>query len=219
LGRINNNMNRLILASFVAAALLTPAANAQHLSVGVALGTPFTGGISDATSTAVDTITHTFSNSNEYLVGPMVEVHLPLNLSIEADALYRPINVTTDFQIVPNPAQRTSSTYSTWEFPVLGKYRLPLLPIVKPFVEAGPSFRASSSSLSFLSNHGFTIGGGLEVKILRLRIAPAIRYTHWGPGSQNGVIIFNPGSGTAATILPGNPSNQNQGEFLVGFSF
>ena len=213
-------MKRLILIFPIAVAFLAPVARAQHISVGVALGTPFTGGLSNFTSSGIDTVTRTFSNSNEYLVGPMVDVRLPLNLGFEVDALYRPVNVTTDFQVVPNPSVRSSHNYATWEFPVLGKYRLPFLPVVKPFVEAGPSFRAKSSNLSFLSGKGFTIGAGLEVKILRLRIAPALRYTHWGSGSQgNAAILVSGLSVTSVVTASGNPSNQNQGEFLVGFSF
>jgi len=207
-------MKRIVSFLLIAsAAAFNQVANAQHISVGAAIGTPFSGGISDFTLSGVDTVSHTFSNSNNYLVGPMVDVRLPLNLGFEVDVLFRPVNVTTDSTVIPNLTRRSSNDYASWEFPVLGKYRLPFVPAVKPFVEAGPSFRAKSSSLSYLSGKGFTIGGGVEVKILRLRIAPALRYTHWGAGAT----LASPGSGlfnAAAT-----PTNQNQGEFLVGFSF
>jgi hypothetical protein len=91
------------------------------------------------------------------------------------------------------------------------------LPIVKPFVEAGPSFRAKGSSLSQLSGKGFTFGAGIEAKILKLRIAPVIRYTHWGSDSQGTGIAC---AGVCVAIpAAAPPSQQNQAEFLVGFSF
>ena len=150
----------------------------------------------------------------------MVDIRLPLNLGIEVDALYRPLNLTIRFcKSASGPTMvRTSHNYASWEFPVLGKYRLPLLPVVKPFVEAGPSFRAKGSSLSYLSGKGFTFGGGIEVKILRLRIAPVLRYTHWGSDSPGNGHNYAPEPRVTIPTTP-LPSNQNQAEFLVGFSF
>jgi hypothetical protein len=211
----HEGMRKLVL--FLSAiAAFGPVAGAQHISVGIVGGVPFTGGLTDFTPNVAAAVAHSFSDSNDYLVGPMVDIRLPLNLGIEVDALYRPVNITTDLQVLPNPEVRTSKNYATWEFPILGKYRLPFLPIIKPFVEAGPSFRATGSSLSYFSSKGFTFGGGLEVKILRLRIAPAIRYTHWGSDSARTAIQFFPGT-TDTTIF--GPSQQNQAEFLVGLSF
>jgi hypothetical protein len=190
----------------------TPAVFAQHISVGVTAGVPFTGGLSDFTtpSNVLNQVTHTYSNSHQYIVGPMIEVRLPLNLAIEADALYRPINTATNVIATTGSSQvmfQSSVNVATWEFPVLGKYRFPF-PIVKPYIEAGPSFRKAGSDLSYISGKGFTLGGGIEVKILKLRIAPELRYTHWGSDSPPPI---------SSSFFA--PSNGNQGEFLVGFSF
>jgi len=202
---------------FLIAAAFIPVADAQHISVGIAAGFPLTDGMSDFSSVANQITTHDYSNSKLYILGPMIEVRLPLSLAIEVNALYRPLNLTIDSQTGLGPIIRTSHDYSSWEFPVLGKYRLPLLPVVKPFVEAGPSFRAKGSSLSYLSGRGFSLGGGIEVKILRLRIAPVLRYTHWGSDSTvTGIICTGP-CVTIPTTAPA--SNQNQAEFLVGLSF
>jgi hypothetical protein len=155
-------------------------------------------------------VTHSYSNSNEFIIGPMLEVRLPLSLAIELDALYHPLNATANVVVGSGASQVTvssSTTYATWEFPVLGKYRF-ALPIVKPYIEAGPSFLKTSSSLSWFSGRGFTLGGGVEVQVLRLRIAPEVRYTHWGSDSPPPI---------NANFFA--PSNQNQAEFLVGFSF
>ena len=181
---------------------------AQHISVGIAGGVPFTGGIADFTTTNAlsDEVSHSFSNSNEFIIGPTLEIRLPFSLAIEADALYRPISVATNVTVGSVTVQ-SSSNYSSWEFPVLGKYRFPL-PIVSPYVEAGPSFRAKGSSIGYFSSDGFTLGGGVELKLLRLRIAPEVRYTHWGSDSVPPI--------NASFFAP---SQQNQAEFLVGISF
>ena len=205
------NPRKLAGKFVVLLALGASAASAQHLSVGIDAGIPLTGGLSNFTSpnSILTQVTHTSSNSNGYLVGPMVEVRLPWNLAIEVDALYRPVNAAISIQVnLPGLAAiQSSTTLSTWEFPVLGKYRFPL-PGVAPFIEAGPSFRKTGSGLAWFSDRGFTLGGGVEVKVLNLRIAPEIRYTHWGSDSPPPI--------NASFFAP---SSQNQGEFLVGFSF
>lgn len=189
---------------------------AQPFSVGVVAGVPFTDGVANSTTAPVDgEVTHAFSPSKLYIVGAMGEIRLPLRLAIEVDALYRPISIESDEQLGSTTFKSPSENFSNWEFPVLGKYRFPF-PAVKPFVEAGPSFRKTGCcELSYLSNYGVTLGGGVELKLLRLRVAPAVRYTRWGSDgpacySNNGVISCSPS-------FP--PSNRNQAEFLVGFSF
>ncbi len=194
---------RNILAGLVLAA---SGLSAQHISVGVKIGTPITDPFSDQTFTSVDVITRSFSDSRKLIVGPMLEVRLPLGLAIEADALYRPLDLTTVTQVIPRPGVQNSQTLNSWVFPVLGKFRLPF-PIVKPYAEAGPSFRRNGGILnSYWSGKGFTFGAGVEVKILKLRIAPELRYTRWGSDPKS-----------VTSIAPS--SGQNQGDFLVGFSF
>jgi hypothetical protein len=194
---------------FVVSLFLVIGAFGQSLSVGIRGGVPFTGALSDLTTHGVDVISRSFSDSNEYIIGPMVELHLPLGLSIEADALYRPLNVTTENQVAPQlTVFRTSNNVSSWEFPIMGKFRIPVLPLVKPYVGAGPNFRVAGSNLSFISNKGLAVGLGVELKISKLRIAPEIRYTRWG--SDNKATV-----GTLVSIV----SNTNEGEFLVGISF
>ena len=183
-------------------------ASGQAVSVGVRAGVPFTGALSDLTTHGVDAINRSFSDSHEFIAGPMIELHLPLGLSVEADALYRPLNLTIENQVAPRPAIfRSSTNVGSWEFPILGKFRLPV-PLVKPYVDAGPSFRAVGSELNALSNKGLTVGLGLELKISKLRIAPEVRYTRWGSDVK-------PSVGTFVSIA----SQTNQGEFLLGISF
>jgi hypothetical protein len=85
-------------------------------------------------------------------------------------------------------------------------------PIVKPYLEAGPSFRATGSAVSnYFSKAAFTIGAGVEIKVLRLRVEPELRYMRWG-ADANLTYGSTPVSNLAA-------SNVNQVEFLVGIAF
>jgi hypothetical protein len=56
-------------------------------------------------------------------------VHLPLSFSVEADALYRPLNLTATNTIIARPGFMTSVSgkLNSWEFPLLAKYRLPAI--------------------------------------------------------------------------------------------
>ncbi len=131
----------------------------------------------------------------------MLEVHLPMGISVEGDALYRPLHLTSTFANVGHNA-----TVNSWELPVLVKYHLKF-PIVKPFIEAGPSFRhvsEFSGDSPHLSAKGVAAGVGVEVKALFVRVAPEFRYTHWG--SDSNVSTFA-------------NSHSNQLEFLLGISF
>ena len=194
---------------FVVSLFLLTSAFGQSLSVGIRGGVPFTGAHSDLTTHGVDVISRSFSDSNHYIVGPMVELHLPFGFSVEADGLYRPLNVTTESQVAPQQTVfRTSKDVSSWEFPIMGKFRIPVLPLIKPYVGAGPNFRVAGSDLSFVSNKGLAVGLGVELKISKLRIAPEVRYTRWGSDTKLTV-------GNVVSVA----SNTNQGEFLVGISF
>jgi hypothetical protein len=187
-------------------AVFSSACFGQRLSFGVKGGLPVTDAFSDHTSLGVDVITHSFSSSKNYVVGPMIELRLPLGLSVEADAFYRPLDLTTDNRVLPQPAIHSSSNLSSWEFPVLGKYHFLHVPVLSPYVEAGPIFRAVGASGSYLSNQGFTLGGGVDIKLLVLRVSPEIRYSRWGKDAT-------------VTGFLAAPSNINQAEFLIGVSF
>jgi hypothetical protein len=188
--------------------LLSAGAFAQlPFGVGVKAGVPLTDGFS---KTQLAPNSFASSDSKNYIVGPMVELRLPFHLAVEADALYRPLNVTTTTTNGTTVTATTSSDFSSWEFPILAKYRFGF-PVVHPYIEAGPSFRTTANTISNLSNNGVTLGAGVEVNALLLRIAPEFRYTHWSSDSKSaltGLVTQTPFS-----------SKQDQVEFLVGFSF
>jgi len=205
--RLNPYMRPFLLLA-CSLPLLMSTAFAQHLiSFGVKGGVPLTDAFVNNTTTGVDVVTQTFSSSKNFVAGLTLELKLPLGFSVEADALYRPLNLTTTTHVLPNTFFTSSQDIHSGEFPILAKYHFLHLPLVSPYVEAGPNFRAVASGGSYLSGKGFAMGGGVDFKLPIVRISPEIRYTHWG---QDGTLIF----GEA-----GSPSNRNQAEFLIGLSF
>jgi hypothetical protein len=171
-------------------------------------------GITDAFSPGGDPpVVFSQSATKDYIIGPTVDLRLPLGLSLEADALYRPESLEIQSVVVTNPTTNpTLSTtpfekqrVNTFEFPLLVKYRLPVSRI-KPVLEVGPSFRAGGSNnyLTYdLAHSGFTIGGGLEYKLPVLRLSTDLRFTEWAKSSST----------SEAT------PNNNQVELLFGFTF
>jgi Outer membrane protein beta-barrel domain len=203
-------MRKILAISFF---LVCPAAFGQLFSFGVRGGVPLTSAYSSGDSVQVT------SSSKGYLVGPMVELHLPFGLAVEADALYRPVQNLV--QISPNTYESYSSNAGSWEFPILAKYHFLPLPIVKPYVDAGPSFRTVSGNEGNFSTAGLTLGAGVEVKLLRLRIEPEFRYIRWGSGNGaiNAQFMITGPSATGTYVPVIVPANLNQAEFLVGIAF
>ena len=81
-----------------------PAFAQDWLTVGVKGGLPFTDSFKDRTYQEAITVLnpglpapvttliipiHTYSDSKNFLIGPTIELRLPLGLAVEADALYR----------------------------------------------------------------------------------------------------------------------------------
>ena len=150
-------------------------------------------------------VVHNYSPSKDYLVGPFIELRLPLGFGVEADGLYRQLHFATLVTGATTPYEIRSNS---WEFPILAKYRFKL-PIARPYIDAGPSFRTSSNTFSgsTLSHSGFAAGAGVDIKALLLHISPEIRYTRWAADSI-----------PAGTTDPPY-SNENQVELLVGIGF
>jgi opacity protein-like surface antigen len=169
-----------------------PLAMAQPFGAGVKLGATLTNAVSSIGS-------ETIPNSNTLIVGPYIELRLPLGFSIEGDALYYP-------GIYSNAA----GGGSIWQFPILAKLGLQLGPI-RPYLEGGPSYSHLSDvktlpDLLHSSNYGLTLGAGIELKISAFRIAPEIRY--------NGVALTS-----IQSPLGLFKANHNQVIFQVGLGF
>src|SRR5712692_10381755 len=79
------------------------------ISFGVKGGVPLTDALSQ-------------SRSKNYVIGPMVELKLPLGFAIEADALYRPLNLTAGSYTFGSSIARSFEDVGSAEFPILAKY-------------------------------------------------------------------------------------------------
>jgi hypothetical protein len=183
-----------LLALILFFSLCTFRLPAQPFSFGIRAGTPLDEAFVNEGGKNL------FSHDTQRLViGPTVELRLPFHLGLEADALYRRYNIGGDV--------------NHWEFPILVKYRFSGAPLIHPYVAAGPSFNHVSDPGMFLdrpnaSTAGFTMGAGIEVRALILRLSPELRYTRW----RDKNIDLGPSNS-------GLSSNLNQVEFLVGFTF
>jgi opacity protein-like surface antigen len=195
----------------------------QPFSFGVKAGVPLNDFLSAAQSQNVSYVTAT----NRYIGGVTAELHLPFGLGVEVDALYRHVNYQENSNLVSG-STITDTTASDFEFPLLGKYRFPMVKVVHPFVDAGVAFdsvagvkqevttvlngiiyKSSTPNPTELHNsttRGFVIGGGIDIRFLVIHLLPEIRYTRWGAQQffdVNGLLH----------------SNVNQGEFLLGITF
>lgn len=177
------------------------------LSVGVKAGIPITDAFSNRSLGPNQSF---YSNSQNYILGPSIELRLPFHVSAEFDALYRPLTFGASTASVVNgsPVLSTSSTtLSSWEFPLMFKYHFHNERLVKPYAEVGPSFRTGAQQLSYLSGAGISAGVGADVKVPLVRLSPELRYTHWS------------GDGGHSPLTAPLGSRQDQVEFLFGFSF
>ena len=206
-------MKPVIVRSLLLFFLGASAAFCQPFSFGVKLGVPLT----DFFNT-VGSSNFTFNaTTDRYIVGPTAELHLPLGLGVEVDALYRHMSYTGSGLI----GSITSSSVNSgdWEFPVLVKYRFPMK-IVRPYVDGGVAWdklfgltqsvkesiaTGSPTVVNQNTTAGIVLGGGIDIHV-KIHIMPEIRYTRWGSAQ------FSDPTG----LLRGT---QNQAEFLLGITF
>lgn len=198
-----------LFAFFAMWLLATPLASAQFLGAGVKLGAaPTKWAGSPGTGPNVS------DESNQFNIGPYLELRLPLGFAIEADALYRSVGAITVANI-GDSVRRSVTDARSWEFPVMAKYRFPT-PVVKPFVLAGPTFRRTGNQTidsicngndcapadtGVISNAGFTragfvLGGGLEWKAGALRLTRYSARTaapYFTTGTNQTQILFSVG--------------------------
>lgn len=140
------------------------------------------------------------------VIGPAVEINLSQRWSVEGNALHRTLKyrVYSDF---PGRVCAINTfcggDVSTWQFPLLVKYRIPLAGKIKPFIAAGPSFRTHSNpSGARPSSYGSTAGAGIEIDAGPFYFTPTVRYTRWG-----------------ADGLQFQPTIRNQVEVLGGIGY
>ena len=188
---------------------------AQHLTIGAEGGLRFTG----------DVPTYGSSNSKPYLVGPKIEVGLPLHFALEADMLYSRLGNTSYIPSIANESTiRTIA--NSWAFPVLVKYRLPVAR-THPFLSLGLGPRHASgrinaihygyypSDVTFSSvgwqahDHAWVLGGGIEIGLWKIRTTPELRYLRWKVPSSP-----SPNDASYYLTVP-----QNEGQLLLGIGW
>jgi hypothetical protein len=185
----------MLLKTFLCFLVTAACGLAQPLGAGLKVGVPVT----DAFKVLpVPTLAVFSGDAPRYTFGPYVELRLPARMAIEVDALYR----SYDFR-----SAGVGASASSWEFPVLLKHRL-ASGLVRPYFDAGVSFSRLSdislASLNHRSNYGIVVGGGVEVKLLLIKVSPEVRYTGWAFRNFDGSQV---------------QSNRNQLAVLVGFGF
>ena len=204
--------------ALLAAGLMTSSAfAAEAVSIGVKGGVPLTDAFEVFNRNAVSYAV----NTKRYLVGPTVEFHLPLRLSLEVDALYKRLG----YQYSNVGTQTFARTViNSWEFPVLGKWEILPGPM-RPFVDLGASFRhlsgvsqvrsvagavgvqVNAAEFNRSNDIGLAAGFGIAFKAGPVRISPEFRYTHWGTES-----FRDPVNALLRT-------RRDQGDFLLGLTF
>ena len=151
------------------------------------------------------------SQAHLVVIGPLVEFRMTASLGLEIAGLYRRLRFNSETvsitQIAPGVEGRSGSTSSTsastWEFPVLLKYYFRDA-AVRPYIGGGFSVvrvtnvEQSTDCFSFigpcrgggLTSHpvelryrvaiGTAFAGGVEVPVSRVKVSPEIRYLHYG---------------------------------------
>lgn len=171
----------------------------QRFSYGVVAGTALTDDFSSfyypsAGSGASPTVRK--PGGKGVIVGPMLEWNFRPHVSFEVNGLFRELRFEDLNAGAHNPTV-------TWEFPILAKYRLSTgWSSLRPFVEAGPSFRTTGNLSANPSHVGISGGAGFDLRLHQINIAPTLRYTRWAQDSRPFGIQSRP----------------DQLEFLVGFS-
>jgi len=197
-------MNRSFLVLLLVA-LTAPLYAGDFLAVGVRAGIPLTDAFDQVTTPGFSFK----SATKRFTIGPSAEILLPFGFGVEADVLYRRTGMSVTGRDGDSTVTEEKSV-GVWEIPLLAKFRLPGAGL-RPYVSGGGSYRSFGSFPTLVTNlrdsgWGLVLGGGLEIKISRVRISPEIRFTRWGSGQKN----------TGDTVLK---FNRNQLDFLVGVTF
>ncbi len=175
------------------------------------------------------------SSPRRYTLGLSGEMQLPKSpLGLEIDALYHRFSYNAIIRSSPaGVVGASTATFNVagnnWDFPITVKYRFGH--VIHPYLAGGGVIRwlasaresgfgtiagtTGNSTYAIGTNKisdlrksvypGVTVVGGVEGRLLKFRVAPEIRYTHWTANIS--------GSGGLLRFAP------NQAEFLLGFAF
>lgn len=174
---------------------------AQHFDFGYGIGVKGGVPLTDALVTSgIVNPGEAISKSNDYIIGPAAEIRIPFGFAFEVDGLYR----STEYSLTNGSGTATIPAHA-WEIPYLAKFRFPI-PVLKPFISAGGAYRSFTDMPTNVTptHNAFVAGGGLELRIKRLRLSAEGRWLHWNAPPENGNAV---------------KLSQNQGELLFGIIF
>jgi hypothetical protein len=197
--------------------LLVLACAAFPLQAQLPLGFGLKGGarLTDFTASSSDVT----PKDDVYTVGAYGELRLPAGFSIEADLLYK--KSAADYKSGgPLAWWYQQFNMNSFDVPILAKKTFAKELIFRPFVEAGLANRYStgipgsliaepvtsasggaySSSTTSGWQEGLVLGGGVQFKILMIKISGELRWSRYG--------------NISASSLP--KLNANQAELLIG---
>jgi len=197
------------------------AAHAQSISVGVKAGSPVNDPSAFSSISWFSTSSHT---QGRWTGGPTIEFHLPRRLSFEIDALYRSSRSAGTWLWFPGPAAPRVFSFMekkrTWDFPLLGKYRLLDGP-ARPFLSAGYALsRESRRTMTWSSCFGASEGCGPAEANLGMHYTESARHRR-GPVAAAGIefkarrVVISP----EVRVTRLNRPNTNQVTVMVGFTF
>jgi hypothetical protein len=176
--------------------LLPDIGSAQHISIGAIAGVPLTDAFEKGALIPFR-FNYTF-NTKRYIVGPTVDVSLPLGLRFEADALYTRLDYDSTVMGV-DTFTRSATKANSWEFPLLLKKDFNAA-AVRPYGDIGVAPRHVGGTSHIVNTvfpdhvfelnttppelihdwtSGFVIGGGVEFRTGPLRFSPEVRCTRW----------------------------------------
>ena len=199
-------MKRTLPVLFVLACLAVPLRAQLPIGVGLKVGgrlTDFTNDTSNLTK-----------QDHIYTIGPYAEISLPLGFSLEGDLLYKKSGATLSGIVNGTTTVTRQFNFDSFDLPILAKKKFGEKGVFfRPFIEGGLANRYSTGlpGTSILPNplttsthggwqEGLVLGGGVEFKLLILRISGELRWTRYG----------NISTQTIPRI------NANQAELLVG---
>lgn len=201
---------------FLAGFSYAPASDAHPLGRRISFGLVIGANMRDESTTITGAGTNPFTGApipfqesrgpRRLELGALVELALSPRFSIEGNAIARSFFTTR--KVTREPGRTVTSLGSfalPWEFPLLVKYRLATRDW-RPFLALGPSFRLQGRG--HLWNYGATAGTGVEVNLKRIKVSPALRYTHWA--ADRSQVTGRP--------VPSSES-RNRVDVLVGVSF
>jgi len=178
-------MKRTFPGLFVLACLAVPLQAQLPIGFGLKGGERLTDFTETFDSPTSGHATQNTAQDHVYTIGPYVELHLPIGFSLEADLLYN---------------------FDSFDIPILAKKRFGAKGVFfRPFVEGGLANRYSTglpgsvtltTPITSIGTHsgwqeGIVLGGGVEFKVLILKVSGELRWTRFGNISSSTIPKLN----------------------------